>query len=108
MTDAILGIENVAPRLRALACLNDLWLFKRLDRRYFPPDSRGGRFAIVLRALDGWRQGATHRDIAVALFGENRVETDWRHPGSHLRDRVRRAIHRGRWLMESGYQKLLR
>jgi hypothetical protein len=43
----------------------------------------------------------------VALCGEIRVEADWRHPGDHLRDQVRRAVRRGRRLMEESYRAFL-
>jgi hypothetical protein len=51
--------------------------------------------------------GVPDRQIATALFGGARVEADWNHPGQHLRDRVRRAVGRGRALMNGGYLKLL-
>lgn len=62
---------------------------------------------MVLQALDGWLAGAPYRDIAVALFGEARVEADWTDPRRHLRDRVRRAVRRGRALMGGGYRTFL-
>ena len=58
--------------------------------------------------LDGSLAGASHRNIAIALFGPERVEADWNDPGENLRDRVRRAVKRGRDLMNGGYLKFLR
>lgn len=61
----------------------------------------------VLRALDGSIAGASHREIGIVLFGKARVERDWADPGDHLRDIVRRAIKRGRSLMNGGYKRFL-
>ena len=65
------------------------------------------RLFQVLTALDGWRAGVTHRQIAIALFGAARVAREWRDPHDCLRDSVRRAIARGRQLSEAGYQRIL-
>ncbi len=65
------------------------------------------RLLQVLTALDGWRAGVAHRQIAVALFGAARVAREWRDPHDCLRDSVRRAIARGRQLSEAGYQRIL-
>jgi hypothetical protein len=61
----------------------------------------------VLRALDGALAGASHREIAEALFGQRRIQVDWAEPGENLRDRIRRAIWRGRSLMDGGYRDFL-
>ena len=63
---------------------------------------------IVLQALDGALAGATQREIAIAIFGAARTECAWRDAGGHLRDTIRRAIRRGRFLMNGGYLGLLR
>jgi hypothetical protein len=63
---------------------------------------------MILRALDGSLQGMSQREIATILVGAERVATDWRHPGQHLRGRVRRAVGRGYALMNGGYLALLR
>lgn len=68
----------------------------------------GARLVLVLRALDGSLSGAKQRQIAEALFGQARVRRDWRDPRGNLRDITRRAIRRGRFLMNRGYLQLLR
>jgi hypothetical protein len=73
----------------------------------YPPDPYAARLALVLQALDGWRAGARHRDIAEALFGHERVALDWADPRESLRDQVRYAISRGRALMDHGYRGFL-
>ncbi|MER9533852.1 DUF2285 domain-containing protein [Mesorhizobium sp. M0309] len=42
-----------------------------------------------------------------ALIGQRRVHSDWHDPRDHLRDRMRRAVSRGRALMSGGYLDFL-
>lgn len=98
---------EVKQRLQGLECLNALRSTGRLLPRFFPAEPRGVRLRLVLRALDGSIAGASHREIGSILFGKARVDRDWADPGDHLRDIVRRAIKRGRSLMNGGYRKLL-
>jgi hypothetical protein len=108
VTDTLVEEGRLRAHLGALGCLNDFYRSGRLLKRHFPPEPRGERLTLVLQALDGWRAGASHREIAEGLFGRARVEADWGDPGDHLRDRTRRAVRRGRVLMEGGYRQFLR
>ncbi|UJQ94126.1 DUF2285 domain-containing protein [Mariluticola halotolerans] len=105
--NAISPAQNLKQRLWALECLNRIWANESLPERLFAPEPRGDRLRFVLRALDGALDRASHQDIASALLGERRVRLDWGDPGNHLRDRIRRAIKRGRALMNRGYLGLL-
>ena len=92
--------------------LNTLTRFSRLQAtgpidKGVLPDPRGRRLHVILCALDGSLSGASQREIATMLVGPERAEEDWRHPGQHLRDRVRRAVKRGHALMNGGYLELL-
>lgn len=60
----------------------------------------------TLQAVDGAHAGASHRDIAVALFGATDVSQRWT-PDSELRAQVRYLIRRGRALVNGGYRSLL-
>ncbi|WP_245455769.1 DUF2285 domain-containing protein [Mesorhizobium sp. M4B.F.Ca.ET.058.02.1.1] len=75
--------------------------------RLFAPEKRGVRLSFVLRALDGSLAGAPHRELAEVLIGQRRVHADWADPRDHLRDRIRRAVSRGRALMNGGYRDFL-
>ncbi|MES0157027.1 DUF2285 domain-containing protein [Mesorhizobium sp. M0018] len=99
--------EELKQRLNALECLNSLRSTGRLQSGFFPTEPRRARLRRVLRALDGSIAGAPHREIGLALFGRLRVERDWADPGDHLRDSVRRAVRRGRSLMNGGYKRFL-
>ncbi|MDZ5696741.1 DNA -binding domain-containing protein [Chelativorans sp. M5D2P16] len=105
--DAIWHATSAKHRLMALDCLNALHAKGRFPAGLFPADARGNRLRFVLRALDGSLDGAPHRDIAIALLGWERIQDDWADPGNHLRDRIRRAVVRGRALMKGGYREFL-
>jgi len=105
--EAIWPAALLKHRLWGLECLNTLCLDGELPARLFPPERRGARLTFVLRALDGSLAGASHREIAEALIGERRVQSDWTDPRDHLRDRIRRAVSRGRALMNGGYKDFL-
>ncbi len=106
-TDALWPKQAKAARLTSLEALNALVQTGKFPSRLFPPDPRAKRLSFVLQALDGALDGATHREIADALFGKERVDRDWNDPGNHLRDQIRRAIRRGRYLMAKGYRDFL-
>ncbi|MCA0048234.1 DUF2285 domain-containing protein [Mesorhizobium sp. B283B1A] len=77
----------------------------RAARRLFRCVRRAARLAFVLRALDGALAGASRREIAETLTSEGRVQTDLER--SWRSSRVRRAVSRGRPLMNSGYRDFL-
>lgn len=87
--------------------LNDVYMHGKFRPALFPPDNRSRRLRQVLTALDGRLACRTDREIAIELFGEQRVMADWNDPGGWLRDRVRRAVNRGLFLMSGGYRTLL-
>jgi hypothetical protein len=69
-------------------------------------DARRRRLILALRALDGRLDGATHREIAAALFGVEAVpERDW--ISHELRDRTARLVRLGVAMMNGGYRRLL-
>jgi hypothetical protein len=69
-------------------------------------EARRNRLVLALRALDGRLDGATHREIAKALFGTNAVpERDW--ISHELRDRTARLVRLGVAMMNGGYRRLL-
>ncbi len=105
--DALPPARHLQVRLDSLRKLSDLNTSGRLRSSLRPCHAAARRLQRVLRALDGWLAAASQREIAMALFGEARVERDWRDPSDHLRDQVRRAIRRGRLLMSGGYRRFL-
>jgi hypothetical protein len=71
---------------------------------------RPSRQAILhmrsLQALDGESSGASHRDIASAIFGRTDVWQRWA-TNSELRAQIRYLLRRGHDLVNGGYRGLL-
>jgi len=59
----------------------------------------------TLQALDATLAGASLREIAMGLFGDEAVAVGWYADGG-LRSRVRRLTRRGQSLMRGGYRRL--
>lgn len=100
--------DRLKPALAAAAALGCLFAGKELPRTFDGPARDSRRLVQALRALDGRRSGLSHRQIAVELFGQARVDSDWGRGADHLKSRIRRLIGRSRWLMDGGYLTLLR
>jgi hypothetical protein len=62
----------------------------------------------ALLALDGDLAGATQREIAAVLYGQHIADEAWRCGNFSLKQRVRRAIAKGRALSAGGYVDLLK
>lgn len=107
LTPALPCGKSAPNRIMALKRLNDVVTHGTLRPQLYPREKRGPRLVKVMQALDGWLANAHRREIAISLFGQRRVESDWSNHGDHLRDQVRRAINYGRMMMESGYRRLL-
>jgi hypothetical protein len=60
-----------------------------------------------LIALDGHLEGRSLREIAVVLLGQDAVDKDWNSHTDWMKSKVRRAIRRGKALMNGGYRKFL-
>ena len=85
-------------------------LFSTEPRAYCASRQRPGRVALLhmraLQALDGRAIGASHREIAAAIFGEDRVAESW-HADSELRAQVRHLLRRGAAFMRGDYRNLI-
>lgn len=106
--DTAIPEGKAVTKLRLLRCLRALRETGELPRKFFPPHPYAKRAATVLLALDGYLAGLKHREIAIAMFGEDRIEREWSDVSEHMRDTVRHAIVRGIALMNGGYRIFLR
>ena len=59
-----------------------------------------------LQALDGHAAGASHRDLAAAIFSDKRAARSW-HADSDLRARVRHLLCRADRFVRGGYRTLV-
>ena len=87
---------------------------KTLQRFTRPAASRGRspfandeRLYHALVALDESMAGKTYRQIAITIFGEQRVAEEWGGASQFLKDRTRRLVAKGQELMTGGYRDLL-
>jgi len=71
------------------------------------PPQKALRHWRYLQALDGEAAGATHREIAIAVFGEQDVWQRWTSDNSEIRAQVRYILKSARALMINGYRELL-
>lgn len=103
----IFGNRGSTTQISTLRCFNEFLATGKFQCAHLLNEPTSPRHRFVVTALDGWLAGKPHKEIAVTLFGNARVEEDWHNPNEHLRDRVRRAIQFGRRMMEGGYLNLL-
>ena len=108
LTEALQSPSMLKHQLYVLEYLNVLFASGTLRRRQISARPPSQRLCISLRVLDGRLVGASYREIAVALFGPDRVNKDWNGPGDHIKNRIRRAAQRGAILMQGGYRALLK
>jgi hypothetical protein len=70
--------------------------------------SRNSRIVSALRVYDALCDGASYREIAIALFGQLRVDAEWNGASDSMRSRVRRLVGLTRSLAAGGWRELLR
>lgn len=93
-------------RVKAVEALRRATMMDEPPRSRLSPAQRA-RLARALGALDGASRGASYRDIAVDLFGEDQVDRS-AFKTSSLRDVTIRLVRRGRALVAGGYLRILR
>lgn len=107
MTDGAPGQDLARPQLQSLRCFNDLRLSGRLYASHVQRDALSARLRFVLRVLDAALAGASQQEIGQAMFAGELAGRSWDTAGQGLRDRIRRALHRGYGLMCKGYRSLV-
>jgi hypothetical protein len=99
------GFRNIAPALRSLQRLSRL---AAIGGEFQPSTlSHTSKWKDCLIALDGHLAKRSYRDIAIVLFGRDRVGTHWTGDTQWMKSTIRRAVKRGVDLMEGGYRELL-
>ncbi|MFC3636612.1 DUF2285 domain-containing protein [Camelimonas fluminis] len=98
---------DVFDRIDALTRMARIRLGRPPSRDTRMTTEQRRRFRLKLRAADGHMNGATYREIAIAIYGAARVDTEpWR--TSPLRDAVIAFVEGGLALIDGGYLQLLR
>jgi hypothetical protein len=102
------GIDHVDQKLLSLRRLIALHRHRRFVSSLFPVSPQTTRIVMALRAYDALQAGASQRDIAIALFGNNVVDGDWIAGSDYLRLRVRRLVTLARRMAAGEWRQLLR
>lgn len=98
---------DLLDRIDALTRLSRAWLARPPLRDTRMTAEQRRRFRLKLRAADGHMNGATYREIAMAIYGHARVQSDpWK--TSPLRDAVIAFVEGGMALINGGYLTLLK
>lgn len=108
--DAYVGAVPLTPRLRGrLEGFREQAQALEGHAPEIPPVQSATRSALLhlraLQALDASQAGASHRDIAQALFGLEAVVLRW-HEDGELRAQVRHLLRRAEAFMHGGYFSL--
>lgn len=102
------GTVSAERRIVPLRRLLDLCRQGRFTHALFPRERRMPRMLTVLRVHDALEDGASQREIGIALFGEEHVARDWNERSDSLRSRVRRLVREARATAQGGYRHFLR
>lgn len=101
------GVSSARGPLRALNRFLDFLSHRRLRPALYPAEPRLARWLLLLRVQDALREGASHRDIGIGLFGADRIAIQWDGPTDALRSRVRRLVRDAQHMADGGYRELL-
>lgn len=100
--------RSALPKMLPLKRLIDFLLYRRFARTLYPADPRIERWLTALQVRDGLSDGASHRELADALYGAEQVAADWDGRSDSLRSRVRRLVAEAGRLSRGGYRQILR
>jgi len=100
---------RITESVQAIAALSVLYHSVKADQKcaVFDRPARSTVYHFrTLQALDGVSVGASQREIAAVLVGEEMAETEWS-ADSALRAHIRALIQRGHRLRNGGYRQML-
>ena len=103
-----INLSDLSSHVYSLNALAHILMAQRYlgpPRRPATVDNRHLRNAII--AYDGECAGASRRQIAAVIYGENAIGNDWTDPSGRLKAMVKRDVLRGRRLVESGWRDLI-
>ena len=107
LTFRLRGVADAMRKMLPLRRLLDLCRHHRFAASLFPRDRRLNRLIALLQVHDALVDGASQREIAVALFGPERVAREWSGRSDSLRSRTRRMVRDARDMAGGGYRVLL-
>lgn len=102
------GLASAERKIQPLRRFLHFCRHRQFSGRLFLSDTRIDRDLAMLRVHDAIMVGASQREIAIALFGAERVAEGWEGRTDSLRSRVRRLVVDARAMARGGYRALLR
>lgn len=101
------GLSGLGPKILALRRLIALTRTGHFGASLFPVAPQTARIVAALQVFDGLSAGASHRDIAVSLYGNDRAVAEWNGASDSMRSRVRRLVRLAHDLAAGEWQRLL-
>lgn len=104
-------IELFSGTERGRLAMQRLWALQRrrsIPRHLFGHHPGSERLQMALQALDGRLAGASWRQVAAAIFGEDRTAEAWTSDSRWLLDKTRRLFWQGEAYMKGRYREFLR
>lgn len=101
------GTVSAEPVILPLRRFLHLHRYRRFSPKLFARDSRVERWLTLLRVHDAVGAGASHRDIAEALFGRERVPAGRAWKSEALNARIDRLVSESRRMAAGGYRTLM-
>ncbi len=106
ITFLVSGFDRIAEARDQLDLLDRVLSPNRAPSSVVPRwTTRTRNLRDALITLDGRRAGASHKEIAILIYGAEDVAADW---GVGLRQRMQRHYSRGAALAAGGYRDFLR
>jgi hypothetical protein len=102
------GMTRVDAHVLTLRRMLSLLRTGRFSPRLHPPDPGLARRIEALRVGDAVAAGASYREMAGALYGEDLVRAEWRRRSDFLMSRVRRRAAEAARMAAGGWRALLR
>ena len=103
----ISGLTGAEAHLLTIQRLLGLSRHGRFVRGLFPAEPGIDRRIEALRVGDALSAGASYREAAIALYGEDRVQVEWKAQSDFLLSRVRRRALEAQQMAGGGWRTLL-
>jgi hypothetical protein len=84
-----------------------LWRTGRFAGTLYPTEPGLPRRLETLRIGDAIAAGASYREMAVALYGEESVRAEWKGRSDFLMSRIRRRASEARAMAAGGWRRLV-
>lgn len=101
------GLTRIDAHVLTLRRMLGLWHTGHFKQLLYPPEPGLPRRLETLRVGDALADGASYREMAVALYGHERVRAEWRGRSDYLMLRVRRRATEARAMAAGGWRALL-